>query len=358
MNQGIDYSLPDRNKGKDNRRHEYLLILMSVILIAVLAGIILLITGYAPKGASHSAASPGKDDVKAIALKMEKQGLTDSAARAWKEYISFAPLTREEKAQIWYRIGRMYQEGSEFEKALEAYYISEAWASSGDIVPEMGIRIQECLESLGKFAALNYELKDRVDLKGTENGMTDPVVAEIGREKIRKSDIDARIEKIIETSLSRMAPYVSSEQLKVEKERLLKQYSVDSQRRSFVEQYIAQELLYRQARETGVANDPRVRDEIREREKALLAGKALENEYRDQIKITLADVRSYFEANREKYTEEDGKEPEFENLKDQVALELRTRKEREVQQRLLSNLKEKHGAVIHNSALTNDSDEE
>ena len=80
-------------------------------------------------------------------------------------------------------------------------------------------------ESAGKFAALRYELSDRVGMSPSPDANKpvskgDEVVAEIGPEKITESDLDQWIESQIERQLSRMAPYMPDEQVKKQKEAL------------------------------------------------------------------------------------------------------------------------------------------
>lgn len=362
MNEGLDFSIPEPETKVKKSSNKYLYILMIIILAAVVGNTIIQLYNV---GSTNSPINegPGIGKLKQLALKMENQGLVDSSVDAWLEYLSRSSGDAEEKARIWYRIGKLYQGDHRFELALNAYYRSEAYAKPEDITFEISRKTQECLESLGKFAALNYELKERVGIEEQDNkdNSNNPVIAEIGGTKIRRSDLDGRIEKLIETQLSRMAPYLPEQQSKKEKERLLKQYATDSQRRMFLDQYIVEELLYRKARESGLANDIEVKETIREMERAILAGKALEKEYTDEIKITLTDLKSYFEANKEKYVEdekEDKKEPEFDEVKDRVAFDLRSNKEKDVQNRLLSDLKDKYNVVIHNSVLSDKSDGE
>ena len=352
MKEGLDFSIPESETKVKKSGNKLLYILMIIILVSVLGNMVIQLYD---SGEKNPLINKGlrPQELKQLALKMEKQGLTDSSANAWMEYLSRAPVRAEEKARIWYRIGRIYQEDNRFEPALNAYYRSETYARPEDITLEIGKRTQECLESLGKFAALNYELKERVgaEIPNNKGNKNNPIVAEIGGIKIRRSDLDNRIEKLIKTQLARIAPYLPPEQARKEKERLLKQYSTDSQRRLFLDQYIVEELLYRKARESGLINDTEVKEDIMEMERALLAGKALEKEYADDIKITFTDLKSYFEANREKYVEDERK-LDFDEAKERVAYDLRSSKEKDVRNRLLSDIKDKYNVVIHNSVLS------
>jgi parvulin-like peptidyl-prolyl isomerase len=159
---------------------------------------------------------------------------------------------------------------------------------------------------MGKFAALRYELADRVGTdgittEGSSHDSGDPVVAEIGVQRITKSDLDRRIERLIETQISQYASYLPEEEANKRKEDMLKQYSTDSQRQIFLSQYIAEEILYRKARESGLMDDPDVRVTLRDMERSLLAGKVMEKEFANEIKITSGDLETYYEAHREEY---------------------------------------------------------
>jgi parvulin-like peptidyl-prolyl isomerase len=159
---------------------------------------------------------------------------------------------------------------------------------------------------MGKFAALRYELADRVGTDGittesSSHDTVDPVVAEIGIQKITKSDLDRRIERLIETQISQYAFYLSEEEANKRKEDMLRQYSTDKQRQVFLSRYIAEEILYRKARESGLMDDPNIRVMLQDMERSLLAGKVMEKEFADEIKITSGDLETYYEAHKEEY---------------------------------------------------------
>ena len=109
---------------------------------------------------TRSAGSSGLSGKKLeeLALKLEDQKLSGAAARTWIEYLETARPGGEEAARIWFRVGKLHQDASEYEPALEAYYRSEALAKIDELEPEISKRTADCLEALGKFAALNYEL--------------------------------------------------------------------------------------------------------------------------------------------------------------------------------------------------------
>jgi tetratricopeptide (TPR) repeat protein len=362
MAEGLDFSVPStgNNSGKSPLRWVYIILVLLVILSLLNA--MLFFIRPVISDAGRDGITPSADTLKSLALKLENQEINKEAISAWKEYLKVAGLDATETARIWYRIGRISESMGDYDTAINAYYRSEAFASPDDIRDEINQRIQSSLEKAGRFAALRYELNDRVganpdSLKNeTQQKTGNQVVAEIGALKITREELDKRIEKVIASRLSGLSRYLSTDRINTEKEKLLKQYSSESGRRMFLEQYVIEEMLYRKAREDKLAETDEVRDAITEMERSILASKVMENAYKDEIKITETDVRNYYETNKVKYNEKDkdGKEltPEFDKVKDRVVMDLMSEKERDVQKALIGKLKEKYNVVVHNSLLS------
>ncbi len=308
MTEELNFSIPTPEEKKAQTGSKLLVILTVIVLIAVLANmcIVLMHKGITSERVEGSALSA--EQLKNLALKLEKQELNRASVAAWKEYLKAASPDGEEAARIWYRIGKIYQADNQHDLALDAYYRSEIYARPNDLSPEIARRVQESLETMGKFAALRYELADRVGAGGitkesSSHDTVDPVVAEIGAQKITKFDLDRRIERLIETQISQYASYLPEEEANKRKEDMLKQYSTDSQRQVFLSQYIAEEILYRKARESGLMDDPDVRITLRDMERSLLAQKVMEREFADEIKISSGDLETYYQAHKEEYVQ-------------------------------------------------------
>jgi len=307
MAEELDFSIPSRDKRSDQSRSRLLPVLVLVVLIAVLAniGLLLLQKDSRERGPTRGLAV---DKLKHLALKLEKQGLNTASVSAWKEYLDAASADDQEAARIWYRIGKSYQTAGRYEMALESFYRSESFSKIDDISSEISRRIQECLEAMGKFAALRYELADRVGADSTSadgnvGQETDPVVAEIGSQKIMKSDLDRRIEQQIERQIAQIAAYLPEDQVKKKKEEMLNQYSTDSKRQFFLNQYLVEEVLYRKARESRLTDDADVKAALKDLERSFLAAKVMEKEFADEIKITQGDLETYFEAHKQEYVQ-------------------------------------------------------
>ena len=308
MTEKLDFSIPTSEEKRAQTGSKFLIILTVIVLIAVLANMCIVLMRKGVIGERVEGSVLSAEQLKNLALKLEKQELNRASVTAWKEYLKAASLDGEEAARIWYRIGKIYQADNQHDLALDAFYRSETYARPDDISPEIARRVQESLETMGKFAALRYELADRVGTGGitaesSSHDKVDPVVAEIGAQKITKSDLDRRIERLIETQISQYASYLPEEEANKRKEDMLKQYSTDSQRQIFLSQYIAEEILYRKARESRLMDDPDIRVTLRDMERSLLAQKVMEKEFADEIKISSGDLETYYQAHKEKYVQ-------------------------------------------------------
>ena len=252
-----------------------------------------------PSATASSVQAPSPEAQKELALKLQKQGLEERAAAAWQDYLAAAAPPEEERGNLQYQIGKLYQEAGKDALALEAYYRAEQYPLRDEVQQEINQRTQECLEGLGKFAALRYELEDRVGLNGDGSG--DQPVAEIGTHKITRAELDRRIEAEIDRQLEQMAAFLPEDQRNQQKESLLKQFSTDEARMQVLNQWLTEEMLYRRARESKIAEDPEVRDIVRDMERKILAQQVLARDVEAKIQITPGDVQTYYEANKTHY---------------------------------------------------------
>jgi len=299
MSDKLNLTLPEREKKPSGPPAGMLVLLFLVLIVGILNVVVTLSRGGGSTAPTASGLRP--EAQKDLAMKLERQELSGPAAAAWQEYLAAAQPNTEERAKIWYRIGKLRQGAGEHEKALESYYRSESFARLDDLGPEISRRTQECLEARGKFAALRYELAERVGVGDQKDAGGEEVVAEIGPQKITKADLDRRIEEQIERQLTRFAAYMPDEQRRKQKEALLKQFSSAQQRLQLLNQFVVEEVLYRRARADKLADDPVTRGMLRDAERGILAQKVIEKELADQIRITPGDMKTYYEAHKKDY---------------------------------------------------------
>jgi peptidyl-prolyl cis-trans isomerase C len=277
--------------------------LLWVVLAVQLVILVLVLRPASAPSESTSDSGLGADQLRDLAQKLERQGLVDPAVRTWKQYLRVRDGDAAGAAAIWYRMGKIQQDAGNYEAALESYYHSEALARMDNLADEMGRRVQECLQAMGKFAALRYELADRVSVGDGTDSAADDVLAEIGPVKITRQELDRQIENMAEQQLAQIAPFMSPDALKQQKEAILKRFSTDQGRMQVLNQFIAQEILYRKAREDGLTENPDVRALLQQAERDILAQQVLARAVADRVTITPEDVRTYYEANRDSFVE-------------------------------------------------------
>ncbi|MBN2534909.1 MAG: hypothetical protein JXB88_18655 [Spirochaetales bacterium] len=348
MSDKINFEIPRREQ-KTSNLIPLIVILLIILIITGIVTITLLIVPSLTQEKKSGTPGLSLDEQKELALKLQKRALYDGAIRAWKEYVVQARLTSKERANIWYSIGKLYQEAGNYEEALVSYYTSESINKVKELEQDIGRKISECLEALGKFAALRLELTERVGMdEQKETGSV--VVAEIGEEKITKSDLDRKIEQYIELVISQYAAYMDPDALNKQKEELFKQFSGDQGKMKILNQYIIEEILYRKAREEQLADDPKTRALLKAMEKQILAQQLLSKKIAELVKITENDLKTYYEANKGKYIEE-GVQKSYEDVRSEVYQELRGQKEQEVQQAFVDELRESYNVVVYPSRL-------
>lgn len=342
MSDKPNFSLPPKKQKKQSA----VMAILILLCVSLIVNIIILVQSSG--GASSGNAVLGPEKQKELALKLQKNRLIEPAVRAWKDYIAVANLSSEEEAAIRFSIGKLYQEGDLYAEALESFYLSEAVFPREDIAQEISRRVQTCLEYMGKFAALRYELADRVGLDETDSGSA--VLAELGSEKITEKDLDRFIEESIERQISQYASFMDPESLNKQKEELFKQYSGKQEKLNMLNQYVSEEILYRRAREEKVADQPDVRALLKQTERQILAQSYLSGKVGTLVNITESDIKNYYDANKGEFIA-DGAQKPYESVKDEIYRKVFSAKNRELTQGLLTQLQSDYKVVLHPEAM-------
>ncbi|UCF06872.1 MAG: hypothetical protein JSV33_07580 [bacterium] len=348
MSEDLKLSLERKRKNRRPVGGTFIVLLILVLAVSVFNLVWMLRGGGGSRQDAGAGLSAGK--LEELALKLEKQHLPSAAARAWTGYLEAERPGGEEAARIWYRIGKLFQENGEYERALEAYYRSEGLAGIDELETEIARRTAECLESLGKFAALQLELESRTAVLGIDTTAGGgAIVAEIGTWKISRAELDMMIEDQIEASFSQMAGVATPEQIREQKEKILQQVIAEGGRSGYLEQFIAEELLYRKAREERTYEKPEVRKLMERIERTVLASQYLQTKF-EGITVTEEELQAYFEAHKAEF-EKDGVQQSFDEVRNAVWGAVRRQKEQEIQQRVVGELMNLYDVVIHRSQL-------
>jgi hypothetical protein len=349
MDRNPNFTLPPRDDQSGRPNQTRALIIGAIIGLILAVSITYLVNREERERSGASSGLPGKK-LEELALKFEDQKLSGAAARAWTEYLESARPGDEDAARIWFRIGKLYQDGGDNERALEAYYRSEALAKIDELESEISKRTAESLEALGKYAALNYELESRTSLAKSDSTGGKDVLAEVGAWKITRAELDMMIEAEIDMQLSQLAGSLTPDEKRAQKQRLLDEVLKQGERDKWLQRFIAEEMLYRRAREEKLQDDPDFQALTRNLERKVLAQKLLDREFAKGIAIKPEEVKAYYDARKDEF-KKDGKEQAFEQVKNEVYGAVRMQKEMEIQQKLLGELKDRYNVVIHTSKL-------
>lgn len=301
MEEKLDFSLPEK-KQRTAAATKVLIGLAAALAVLVLVN--LSVTLRCSKQAVTETAGQrlSAEQTKELAGKLAQRNLYGEAAKVWQDYLRIGNLTPQEQAKTLFQIGTMLEKAGRCEEAIESFYRSEMAAKVDELSPQINSHIKDCFDRLGKFSALRYELMDRTSFKKAEQAGS-KVVAEIGAEKVTEADLDAVIENNIDNQLSAVSAFMTDEQLKEQKKKLLEQYKSPSVKQQFLQQWAAQEVLYRQAQQEQLAEKPEVKKLIEELCRGVLSQYMMNQQLAAKIKLTETDLQTYYTANKDKYIE-------------------------------------------------------
>ncbi len=357
MENKLDFSLPEKKAKKTFTSF------VTIILLLVLIGLVFFNDFLKPSGKGitngNSQTSMTSEQMKELATKLAQRNLYDRAVVLWQEYLANANLNDTERAKGLFQIATLYEKAKMYEEAIEYFYRSEIASKVTELESQINSHIKDCFEKLGNFSALRYELMDRTSFN-KEEGAGSEVVAEIGPEKITQADLDALIEQAIDIQLAPLMSFMTVEQRNEQKKKLLEQYKTPSAKMQFLQSYLAEEILYRDALEQELTKEPEVKKQIEEITRQVLSQQLMNKELAGKINITETDVQTYYQANKDKYVEP-AKESDpnsvprqktFDEVREQVTSELINSKSKDVQQAYIKQLMDKYNIILHTSVLT------
>ncbi len=299
MTEKLDFSLPQK---KPHGSAAGILAVFLLVVLVALAAANLFVTLSGRKPASTVSSGLSADQVKDLASKLAQRNLYQQAAAAWQDYLASANLAGPEQARIQFQIGTLLEKGGLYADAIEHYYRSETAGTVRELQSDLNAHIKECFEKLGKFSALRYEVMDRTSLNPSQPA-GGKVVAEIGAEKITEAQLDARIEESIENQLEPMKAFMTPEQLNEQKKRALEQSRDPKTKQEFLQGWLAQEILYRQALQDKLSDKPEVQRVVHDLTRQALSQQLMNEQLASRIHVTDSDLQTYYAANKDKYIE-------------------------------------------------------
>lgn len=355
MDEKLDFSLPAKKQKKS------FLPIVTVVLLIILIGLTIFNILTIPQNRNNSVKSNSalsSEQVKQVAAQLAGRNLYTRAAEVWQDYLYRVTLPDTERAKTLFQIGTLHEKAGAYAEAIEYYYRSEMTAKITELEPQINDHIKNCFEKLGMFSALRYEMMDRTSFKKEEQAAS-KIVAEIGPEKITEADLDALIEEAIDNQLAPMAAFMTVEQRNEQKKKMLEQYKTPEAKTQFLQSWLAQEVLYRDALEKGLMEQPEVKKVLEEVTRGVLSRQLMNQELADKINVTETDLQTYYQANKDKYIEPAKKDDpnsverqkSFDEVREQVMNELVSKKSQDVQNDLIEQIMDKYNVIIHTSML-------
>ncbi len=297
----LDFSLPELSSKRSVRQTGLVILLLIAIALGATSVYLLLRQGSPQPAAVMVEPGLSLDQAKELATKLSERNLYHQAAAVWQEALRHSKPTDNERAKALFQVGLLLEKAEDYGPAVEYFYRSEMVAPLDELSHSISTHVQNCFERMGKFSALRYELMDRTEYHPSDANKTAVVVAEIGPEKITETDLGGLIEQAIDNQLEHMASFLSPDQLKEQKQRMLDQLKTSQARQKFLTQWLGQELLYREALASKLDQKPEVKRLLDDNTRSLLAQQLMTDQLASKIHITDSDVNNYYAANQSKY---------------------------------------------------------
>lgn len=300
MAEKLDFSLPEK-KGNGSVGQTLMVLLLVALTMLGVANLVVTVRN-APPQSEPGGQGLSSEQVKQLAAKLGQRGLHLEAAGLWRDYAASLDLAAAERARALFHAGVSLEQAGQYAQAIEQYYRSELAAPLDELAGQINTHVKQCFESLGKFAALRYELMDRTSLNPAETA-GGKIVAEIGPEKITEAALDAMIERSIESQLVSVKAFLSPEQASEQKKRMLEQSRTPQARQQFLQSWLAQEILYRQALDEGLADRAETKQVLADVTRGVLSQQLMDEKLASRINLTETDLRTYYSANKDQYAE-------------------------------------------------------
>lgn len=303
MAEKLDFSLPQKKPSVSATG--VLTVVLLIVLVGLAAANLITALSAGKRPATVAAQGLTPEQTKELAAKLAQRNLYRQAAATWQEYLAAAPLSDSDRAKVLFQEGTSLENAGQYAEAVECYYRSEMTASVAELSPQINAHVKDCLTKLGKFSALRYELMDRTSMKPSETA-GGKVVAEIGTEKITEADLDAQIERAIDGQLASVRAFMTSDQFTEQKKKMLEQYRTPQTKQQFLENWLAQEALYRQALDEGMSDKPETKRVLEDVTRGVLSQQMMNERLASRIHVTDADLQTYYTANKSQYVEPAG----------------------------------------------------
>lgn len=237
--------------------------------------------------ASAPGAGSGKESAsraRELALLYENKDMPDAAIEAYTQYLELADLADERRADVVYSIAKLAIGAGDFERALAFLYQAEHLDPDSMVRDERGGHIVHCLEQLGRTSSLRRELKNRTAPKSDAARDSSAIVlAEFGNETVTDRDLERKLDEMPESVRG--------------------SYSAPEKRTELLKNLVAERLLLDKAFRLKLDEDEELQARMKAMRDSLLVRKLMEDEVRDNVTVTPADVERFYKAEVDRFTQ-------------------------------------------------------
>lgn len=294
-----------------------------------------------------------------IIVKLKKGGAFEEAADMIGLLSQQEGVNPQRKARLLKRQGDLYLQGDLNKKALRSYYLSEQanQKKDADLERETTQAILGLLRKIGQYSAVSAELasKNRERL-GQKNKNNDPIVAKVDGKEIPLSDFELALDKHINQRIFQLTMKVEKEEEKKRiAEQTKKQYHAPYEKLKFLQQWISDEVLYREAVIWKIDKMPKFIEQMEDYRKFLMRQQLFESKVKvDQVSDI--DLKNYVSANRTNLglSTDPGqlKPEEFNLVRAEAEIRYKTEKTKEMAELFQKEVSQRHQVEIFNKVFT------
>ncbi len=229
-------------------------------------------------------AADGPDSVsREVAAKLEAAGALDEAAEVYAIWLAAGAAEPATRANVAYHLGVTFLEQGDYGAALRWLYEAE---TIGGGPADTGAKIVHALERMGRTHQARAALSSRAALDPVARASSDAVAARIDEREIRASEVLR--------ALDDLPPQYAAA------------FDGAEGRGTFLEKYVADELILRKAAALELDGDAEVNRRAEAARRQIVLDTFLEREVIGKVEVADADLQTFFAANSDRYQPEEG----------------------------------------------------
>jgi hypothetical protein len=236
-----------------------------------------------------------------LVIKLKKAGAFNEAAKLIDSALSNSSIDNTKRANLLKRKGDLLAQTKNKDQALVSYYYAEALNNNQDkkLSRKLTQSIIDILRNMGQYSSVSSEIARKNRMRsGINRKENDPVVATVDGERLTMSDFDVALQKFVDSEITRLTANIQDEEeIKKITNETRKQYSAPYEKLKYLQTYITQDVLYRDALKWELNKHPAYIENLEAFRKNLLRNLLIQ----ENIKIDHiddSDLKNFANVNR------------------------------------------------------------